>query len=154
MGKVKVQSKMREVRVQTVRDYVVDPGSEKVIEVRRFRQFHEHECYMAPDEAKFIVEDRSNQMHAQKEGQPHYWYPLGIPVLQDDDFGGESLLPPLTEDHTGLVDPQVAQHAYDQQKRKEDVFKQYQDDKARAEGRTLAPPAAADGAGEQSGATS
>lgn len=111
--KVLVQSKYREVRVCTKREWVheVIDGRTVSKEIRSFRQFYNWRCWMTLEEAEFIVNDKFNIHTAEVEGQAPYFFPAGIPAPVAHDYGGEELLPPFADDAAGIIDPRIAEAA-------------------------------------------
>lgn len=94
MGKkVMVRSRYRNPLVRTVRDW--ERGKDgKPSEINGYRQFVNHEAFMTPKEAAFVVDSDENQAYIDRGLPALYYYPAGAPLIVEDSFQGE-LSPPM-----------------------------------------------------------
>jgi hypothetical protein len=61
------------------------------------------ECYMTPEEARFLVESHENRAYTEAGEVTPYSYPAGVPLPVADNFEGP-LLAPLTSKTLGVAD--------------------------------------------------
>jgi hypothetical protein len=110
--KILVRSKYREVRAKTQRmwEEVTTDGKTTVQQVDFERQFLNWECYMTPEECKFLVESVENKA-CEAAGDPTYWYPAGLPYPMpvDHDMKRHGVFTaPLRSGNVATSEPQAA----------------------------------------------
>lgn len=109
--KVLVRSYYREPTVKTWEDAVRNPKTNEIEHQALFRPFHEHECWMTPGEADFLVNSEENRMHTDQGFIPLYTFPMGQAVPVPADFANHKLTAPLTEAGLATTDARQADAA-------------------------------------------